>query len=683
MKSFKVKVKKALGIGLKFLPIVIELIIFLLAHKTALPNKESSLFYVLNLIIIACTAVFVVLQIVKPRFIAWVLFAITPAASFLLLESMIHNPFEMKFKIILLNMALLYLVAAALLFIFGRTSIPVFFVALYGFVAGVMEHFVLVFRDAPLFPWDLKSYETAASVVGNYSFDVSYSLAASMCSLVLIMTLAFVFDTKISFGSAKKMRVFASQVKRSDKKHNVLVRCVAALLLLVMLVGVVYYVNLDRSYTDFGMYPYLFTPKVVYSRNGFTVAFLSMFRYLNVSKPDGYSEELLEEIKQEYSEAADDKNAQISQTTVKNPDIIVIMNEAFSDLSVLTEFETNEDYMPFLRSLKENTIKGNLHVSVLGGNTANTEFEFLTGFSMAFLPTGSIPYQQYIKGETSSLASQLASLGYETTAIHPYNTKGWNRNTVYPYFGFNESIFKIDMGSKYAICRQYVTDMSCYRYFLNGIAQSADPDKSKFVFCVTMQNHGSYTATYDNFDYQKITATGLEDDVKLSTYLSLIKKSDEAMKYLIEKLEESERPTIVCFFGDHQPAATVSKALLKKYGVTINDENIAELENRYIVPFYIWANYDIEEAEYEAISANYLSTLLLETAGLKLTDSQVFLSELSKTYPVITANAVIDSNGNIYSYDEKSDDELINKYAAIQYSGLFDGDRLGLFQYCK
>lgn len=86
------------------------------------------------------------------------------------------------------------------------------------------------------------------------------------------------------------------------------------------------------------------------------------------------------------------------------------MDEAFSDLSVLGDFDTNTDYMPFVHSLEkgnENTITGYLNTSVCGGNTADTEFEFLTGNTMAFLPVGSIPYQQYIKSKTPSLASYL------------------------------------------------------------------------------------------------------------------------------------------------------------------------------------------------------------------------------------------------------------------------------------
>lgn len=684
MKNVNAAIKK-ISVGvLKSLPIASELFVFVLAHRTAAADKDSFVFYLLNLLVIVLTAVCVFVKTDRLRPIAWAVFAVAPAASFLLLESMIQNPFEIKPQIIFLNMAILYLVSFLLFFATGRTAPSVFFVSLYGFVAGVTEHFVLIFRDAPLFPWDLASMGTAATVVDNYEFDIPYSMSAAMCALIFMMTLAFVFKVRFSVGDSGKQRRFKTKETNAARRTSFLVRSVASVLVAALLGGTVYYVNLDRSYTDFKMYPYLFTPKVVYSRNGFTVAFLSMLRYVTVSKPDGYTDELLERLKQESIEAADEYNSDIDldgvTPTGQLPDVIVIMNEAFSDLSVLTEFETNEDYMPFLRSLTENTVKGNLHVSVLGGNTANTEFEFLTGCSMAFLPTGSIPYQQYIKSETPSLASQLKSLGYETFAIHPYNTKGWNRNTVYPDFGIDESVFKINMGGQYTLARQYVTDQSCYRYFLRHIRQSKS-DAPKFIFNVTMQNHGSYTSTYDNFDYTAVTATGLESDVKLSTYLSLIKKSDEAMQYLIEQLEASDRPTIVCIFGDHQPAATVSSKLLKRYGVTIDDENITELEQRYIVPFYIWANYDIEEVEYDAISVNYLATLLMQTAGLPLTDAQAFLAELFNEYPVITANAFMDADGVLHPSDEMNEHDRLLEYASLQYNLLFDGDEYEMFSY--
>lgn len=120
-------------------------------------------------------------------------------------------------------------------------------------------------------------------------------------------------------------------------------------------------------------------------------------RYISVDKPAGYNADAAREELAAY--------AQPSEEPEKKPNIIVIMDEAFSDPAVLADFQTNEDYMPFMHSMMDgadNTVSGWLNVSVLGGNTANTEFEYLTGNTMAFLPTGSIPYQQYIKAETPS-----------------------------------------------------------------------------------------------------------------------------------------------------------------------------------------------------------------------------------------------------------------------------------------
>ena len=124
---------------------------------------------------------------------------------------------------------------------------------------------------------------------------------------------------------------------------------------------------------------------------------------MKVQKPEGYTPQIAEEIAEPYggAAAASDSEKSEEEAVEKDldtlPNVIVIMNEAFSDLSVFGDFDTDYDYMPFIHSLKDNVIKGNCYVSVKGGNTANSEYEFLTGDSMAFLPAGSVPYQQYLK----------------------------------------------------------------------------------------------------------------------------------------------------------------------------------------------------------------------------------------------------------------------------------------------
>ncbi len=652
-----------------FIPVIVQIVAISMSKPAADAEHQTFLLLISYFLLALSTAV-IFFDLGKLRVLSGIIFALSPAACCLLLESMIRNPFEVKFKILLLNFAIFYLVALFLLFLTGRSWPATLFLGVYGFAAGLTEHYVLVFRNAPLFPWDLKSVGTAVTVVDNYDFSITYGISVAVVTLMLIVILGF----KLNF----KLNIRPLGIIPKLKKHTVLItRSVACLLLASMMGGYVYYVNLDRSYTDFGMYPYLFTPKVVYSRNGFTVAFLSMLRYITVDKPDGYNDESLEFLATLSDTYARVQNESVDKDAQK-PNIIVIMNEAFSDLSVLTDFETNEEVTPFLDSLTENTVKGNLHVSVLGGNTANTEFEFLTGCSMAYLPAGSIPYQQYIKGDIPSLASQLKSQGYSTMAIHPYNSTGWNRNTVYPWMSFDKSIFRSALKGA-TVFRDYVTDISVYRYIIEQFkTKSEDP---LFVFNVTMQNHGSYTKVYENFNHTQITATGLESDVKLSTYLSLMKETDDAFAYLVRYFESYREPTIILMFGDHQPAATVSSKLLKRYGVTLDDTDINDVEQRYIVPFYLWANYDIEEKEYEAVSANYLATILVEVAGLEMTAAQAYLSELYKAYPVITANAVMDNKGYLYSIDAMRDEININQYAQIQYSYLFDGDEMGLFSY--
>lgn len=208
----------------------------------------------------------------------------------------------------------------------------------------------------------------------------------------------------------------------------------------------------------------------------------------------------------------------------------------------------NEDYMPFIHSLQqgaENTQTGYLNVSVKGGNTANTEFEFLTGDTMAFLPAGSIPYQQYITKDTPSMASYLKSLGYETYAMHPYYASGWNRDKIYPLLGFDSFYSSTDFyGSTYE--RGYIDDSSCVDKIIETY-EKKDAGTPAFIFNVTMQNHSPYTDGYQNLQ-GNVTVDGTVS-AQLSEYLTLVKLSDTALEKLIDYFETQDEPTVIVFFG--------------------------------------------------------------------------------------------------------------------------------------
>ena len=136
-------------------------------------------------------------------------------------------------------------------------------------------------------------------------------------------------------------------------------------------------------------------------------------------------------------------------STDTRPNIIAIMNESWADFESFGNLSLSESVTDFIDSLG-NCIRGHCYTSVFGAGTSASEFEFLTGNSMAFLPSGSIPYQQYILEPSSSLASLLKENGYRTLAFHPGERTSWQRNQAYPLLGFDR--FKC------------VEDMDCLLY---------------------------------------------------------------------------------------------------------------------------------------------------------------------------------------------------------------------------
>ena len=77
-----------------------------------------------------------------------------------------------------------------------------------------------------------------------------------------------------------------------------------------------------------------------------------------------------------------------------------------------------------------------------GGGTASVEFEYLTGFSTIFQPPHTVAYQLYAEEGMPSLAALAGSVGYDSTAFHPYKSSGWNRPIVYEDMRFDHQLYE-------------------------------------------------------------------------------------------------------------------------------------------------------------------------------------------------------------------------------------------------
>lgn len=560
-------------------------------------------------------------------------YALVPVIVFYLMEAYEHNPFaEVRQEAQLFNILLFELLGFLLYFLIGRMRFAARILIGLAVAFGITNHYVMKFRSTPFVPWDFFSVKTAASVAGNYDFTPDVRMLVVTAGFLVLFVAAHFFK---------------------DAPHfSLKIRLGTVVLVALALCLFVSALQKESFQTKHYLYPFLFTPTYMTKVNGMAVTFAMDLAYVAVDKPKGYDAKEEKKLLAQYEETT------VETDTEELPNIIVIMEEAFSDLQVLGPLSTNEDYMPFMHRMQQgekNTITGYAQTSVCGGNTANSEFEFLTGNTMAFLPAGSIPYQQYIKKETPSLASYLKSLGYATYAQHPYQAGGWNRNQVYPLLGFDNMDF-IEDYTNVSYVRNYISDESDMQHIIETYEKNKASGKPAFIFNVTMQNHGGYTDVYNNLTNDIVSQY---DSQPLNQYLTLIHKTDQALENLTEYFAKEKQHTIIVFFGDHQPSDTVASVV----------ENGTEPEStkRYQVPYLIWANYDIDGATDQTTSLNYLSAQVLKAAGVPTNAYQNYLLSLKKTYPVLSAAGQTKGLG-------ASDEQLLT-YKKLQYYQLFEKDR--------
>ena len=570
----------------------------------------------------------------------------------------------------------------------GKYHLTGLIINIFLYVWSLINYFVELFRGTPFVPMDILSVKTGLSVSDGYTYSLSWNIILG----TIVFLMVYLFNRRIQ------------NIKPERIKSKVALRCSAAGYLAVVL--------LSFFFTDFstntGYKPDFWNQSRGYHNTGSFFNFCLNTKYLVVGKPSGYdasqTAEYVDETLEDYG-VDPDSDTSTNLLTGENdytasgetPNIIYIMNESLADLGQLGDLETNEDYMPFIHSLTENTVKGYLSMPVFGAGTSNSEFEALTGNSMTFLPAGCNVYQSYIKREIPSLVSTLQTLGYSRTAYHPYYGTGWNRESVYSLMGFEDFISLEDFVSQSTLdtyqqngdveeyeallaqehpgedilLRRFVSDAYDYQ-MVEEMYENRDASRPFFIFNVTMQNHGGYGVSYRNFE-QDIHITNLSGFYpQAERYLSLVKESDAAFESLVEYFSNVDEPTMICMFGDHFPSVE-DEFYEEMLGSSLDELTVEQEQKRYATPFVIWANYDIQEAEVDTISANYLSTLLAQTAGLPMTQYQKYLSVLYQSLPVIDLVGYIDSDGEYYeSGAETPYDDLLHQYNCIEYNALLD-----------
>lgn len=558
---------------------------------------------------------------------------------------------------LVLNFMIIYIVCLFFMIITAKWRISLIIGTGLLMILCIANGFIFRFRGKELAPLDFLSIKTAASVANQYIPKLTHSMFYGIIGW-LWMVFAMFSLPKLPKMSPGKLRL----------------KCLGVNIILVAFL-----------FVSTGNISIKLWDSQGTRLNGYFLNFFLELRSSTVDKPKTYSPDRVKEILDKHTTPVSENNISndinVPEIPVENnearneedtyPNIIVIMDESFADFRVLGDnFHTDRQVTPFMDSMLENTVKGYAMSSVYGGNTANSEFEFLTGHSMAFLPDSSVPYQQYINDEIYSLPWVLRSYGYKCVSTHPYLESGWSRESIYPRLGFVESTFINDYISP-EIIREYISDREMFKFILDYLNKN-DEDKPVFMFGITMQNHGGYSYAGDNFS-TTVSLEGYSNDYPtVEQYLTLISETDAAVEYLIKELEAYPEDTVVLFFGDHFPG------LNNNFYEEVHGGELVTLEERmllYKVPYFIWANFDINESCGNETSLNYLAVELLETVGITLPPFYKFLAECSNVLPMLNVYGFSSVANDAYiSYSEASpvEQDWLEEYAILQYNNLID-----------
>ena len=601
---------------------------------------------------------------------------------------------------------------ASLYFIGQRRGVLCVVVPVVCALFGLVQNFLDLFKNTALLPSDVLAWQTAATVSGGYTYVLpTLAIESIVSAAVAIAALSLIMPVQACTTSQRARRTIPQRAGRVAL--NLALGALCAF-------GVWASVDFIDYQETFGVKLDYWDLRNSYHKYGFFASFVAATQALSVDEPEGYSDEAALEVQTKLAQQYDEqfgaaRKSASAQFGAKKPSVIAIMNESYSDLSIFDELHDGYTGTYVTQTLADCAVKGYSAMSVHGGGTCNSEYEFLAFSSMSFMGAGMYPYQLFSFANAYTLPSVFKQLGYSTWGMHPSYPGNWNREFVYADMGIDQSLFVYDFEGADEFHGQ-VSDRATYERTLDILKGS---DDAQFILNITMQNHSGYDR--NNIPADQIVQVhpdflDADETAVLDEFLSCIQSSDEALEYLIDELSKLDEPVAVVFFGDHQPSMT------RTYNdILFSDEaDLVHKTRISLTPYFIWTNYDVEtpgaaagdaggtdeaggnseagsaggvdgtggtngvseasgtdeadgasEADINTntlSSANYLGAQLLETIGAPLDDYTKALLVLHQQIIAVNTNGFCDSQGIWHNQEDGADfDHPYHQLQMIHY----------------
>lgn len=564
----------------------------------------------------------------------------------------------------ILNTAVVFAPMLILFFIVRRTWIAFLPFGVIFTLFNYFDYLKVTLRGETILPCDLTIISEAAGVASKFDLEITVGLIFA-CIAVALMTVGLaLFDKFITRRRHLKIRLRTGLI------------AAAAVLVISVIGSAATFLN-PGFLSATGLTPYQWKQLNTRNNNGFFVNFLANIPYVIPEKPDNYNESSANEL---YDSVMTDLGENYEANSGDTPNIIIIMNESFTDADKFSYLDFDRELTPTLHKIAAEKTGGSHFTPQFGGGTSNVEFELLTGYSLRFLPASSTPYQQHIKEAMPSYVSFLRDkLGYSTVAIHSYGARFWNRDDVYPLIGFDKFVAEEDFELPLRM-RTYVSDEATAERIISEYEANKSTGKPFFNFTVTMQNHGGYSGADYGADGLVGATNGsgiLSEKVfgAIRSYATSISYADDMLRQLTEYFENCGEPTVLLFYGDHLGSFGNKDASYFAAGYTQSlSSTPSGFYDLHTPPFVIWDNYtDISSAPDTALSTYYLIPYMTELYSLPQPVYFKYLLRQSETVKGTGNTYYLRANGAIMDSTAitPEEDEMLKKQQMFQYDAMF------------
>lgn len=263
----------------------------------------------------------------------------------------------------------------------------------------------------------------------------------------------------------------------------------------------------------------------------------------------------------------------------KGKNVIFVALESLQTFVINNEVN-GEEITPFLNQfIKESYYFDNMYHQTSQGKTSDAEF--IIENSLYGLPRGAVFFTH--AGNTyDATPSMLKEEGYFSAVFHANNKSFWNRDMIYPKFGYDQ----FNAETFYDVTKENSVGwgLKDKEFFTQSVEMMKDLQEPYYVKLLTLTNHHPFTLGEED----RTLAPYDSNSKTLNNYFPTVRYLDEALEQFMQELKDEGlyENSIIVMYGDHYGISENHNKAMAKYlqKETITDYDHIQLQR---VPFII------------------------------------------------------------------------------------------------